>query len=34
MPLSKPQLTIAEDPARFRVVVAGRRFWQDTPFNT
>ena len=26
MPLSKAQLAIAEDPHRFRVVVAGRRF--------
>ena len=26
MPLSKPQETIANDPTRFRVVVAGRRF--------
>lgn len=26
MPLSTPQLTVANDPTRFRVVVAGRRF--------
>jgi hypothetical protein len=31
MPLSKPQQTIVEAQQRFKVVIAGRRFWQDSP---
>ena len=30
MPLTKPQLTIAEDTTRFKVVIAGRRFGKTT----
>jgi hypothetical protein len=33
MPLSKPQQTIVEAQQRFKVVIAGRRFRQNTPVS-
>ena len=29
MKLSIPQKTVAQDPARFKTVIAGKEIWQD-----